>query len=73
MIAADELIGEALHLSQTDRSYIAKKLIESLDIEETFTAEELKIFNRRSREIRDGTVEPLSLEQLQRNVSGQLA
>lgn len=69
MIAIDQIIEEALRFPQTDRSYIAKKIIESLDAEEAFTVGELDTFKRRSREMRDGTVRPLTLEQLQRNLA----
>ena len=73
MVAVSEIIEEVLSLPRTDRSYLAKKLIESLETDEDFTAEELEIFNRRSREVREGTVRPLTLEELQRDVSARLA
>lgn len=73
MAAVSEIIQEVLNLPRTDRSYLAKKLIESLETDDAFTAEEIEIFNRRSREIRDGMVDPITLEQLQRNVSARLA
>jgi hypothetical protein len=33
----------------------------------------MEIFNRRSREIREGSASPLTLEQLQQNVDARLA
>ena len=73
MTAVAEIMREVLKLPRTDRSYLAKKLIESLEMDETFTAEEFGIFERRSREIHNGSVKPLTLEQLQQNVNAQLA
>ena len=73
MFPVSELIEEVLSLPRTDRSYLAKKLIESLETDEAFTSEEMEIFSRRSREVRDGTVKPLTLEELQRDVRARLA
>lgn len=73
MFPVSELIEGVLSLPRTDRSYLAKKLIESLETDEAFTSEEMEIFSRRSREVRDGTVKPLTLEELQRDVRARLA
>ena len=73
MAAALEILQEVLNLPRTDRSYLAKKLIESLEMDDSFTVEELETFKRRSREIREGAVKPLTLEQFQRNVDARLA
>lgn len=73
MAAVSEIMQEVLSLPRTDRSYLAKKLIESLEMDDSFTVEEMEIFNRRSREIRQGSVTPLTLEQLQQNVGARLA
>ena len=73
MAAALEIMQEVLNLPRTDRSYLAKKLIESLEMDDSFTVEELETFKRRSREIREGAVKPLTLEQFQRNVDARLA
>ena len=73
MAVVSEIMQEVLKLPRTDRSYLAKKLIESLEVDESFTIEEMEIFQRRSREIREGSVKPLTLEQLQRNVDARLA
>jgi len=73
MFPVSELIEEVLSLPRTDRSYLAKKLIESLEMDEAFTSKEMEIFSRRSREVLDGTVKPLTLEELQRDVRARLA
>jgi len=73
MFPVSELIEEILSLPRTDRSYLAKKLIESLEMDEAFTSKEMEIFSRRSREVLDGTVKPLTLEELQRDVRARLA
>jgi hypothetical protein len=73
MAAVLEIMQEVLSLPRTDRSYLAKKLIESLEMDDSFTVEEMETFKRRSSEIREGTVSPLTLEQLERNVGARLA
>lgn len=73
MAAVSDIMQEVLSLPRTDRSYLAKKLIESLEMDESFTTEEIKALNQRSRETRDGSVKPLTLEQLQQHVAAQLA
>jgi hypothetical protein len=72
MAVFPEIMQEVLKLPRTDRSYLAKKLIESLEVDEPFTVEEMTTFYRRSREIREGSVKPLTLEQLQQNVGARL-
>ena len=73
MVAVAEIMDELLGLPRAERSYLAAKLIESLETDAPFTAEELETFSRRSREIREGIVEPLSLEQLEQKVRAALA
>ena len=73
MVAVTEIMDELLGLPRADRSYLATKLIESLETDEPFTAGELEVFRRRSREIREGVVKPLSLEQLEQDVRARLA
>jgi putative addiction module component (TIGR02574 family) len=63
---------EVLKLPRTERSFLARKLLESLDADETFSSDELEVFQNRSREIRDGSVQPLTLEQLQQQVSARM-
>jgi len=64
---------DVLELPRTERSFLARKLLESLDSDESFGAEEIKEFQSRSREIRDGSVQPISLAELQREVSGRIS
>jgi hypothetical protein len=73
MAIAAEIIEGALKLSRTDRSYLAAKLLESLDDDDHFSAEEIDEFKERSREIREGLVKPQTLEQLQQEVAARLA
>ena len=72
MAAFPEIMQEVLKLPRTDRSYLAKKLIESLEVDDPFTVEEMATFYHRSREIREGSVKPLTLEQFQQNVGALL-
>lgn len=58
---------------RANRSYLARKLIGSLETDESFAAEELEVFRRRSREIRDGVVAPLTLEQFRQDIRVRLA
>lgn len=73
MAAVTEIMQDVLKLPRTERSFLAKKLLESLESGETFDAEELQIFETRSREIREGTVKPLTLDQLRQEVAARLA
>lgn len=73
MAAVTEIMQDVLKLPRTERSFLAKKLLESLESGETFDAEELQIFESSSREIREGTVKPLTLDQLRQEVVARLA
>jgi len=73
MSAVTDIMQDVLKLPRTERSFLAKKLLESLESDETFDAEELRIFEGRSREIREGTVKPLTLDQLRQEVAARLA
>lgn len=73
MAAVTEIMQNVLKLSRTERSFLARKLLESLETDESFSAEEMQIFQNRSREIREGSVKPLTMEQLQQEVSARLA
>jgi len=73
MSAVIAIMQDVLKLPRTERSFLAKKLLESLESDETFDADEMRIFESRSREIRQGTVKPLTLEQLQQEVASRLA
>ena len=73
MPAVTDIMQDVLKLPRTERSFLAKKLLESLETDETFETEEMRIFEGRSREIREGTVKPLTLEQLQQEMAARLA
>ncbi len=73
MPVVSEIMQDVLKLPRTERSFLAKKLLESLETDESFSAGEMQEFQRRSREIREGSVKPLTLEELQKNVSARLA
>jgi hypothetical protein len=73
MPAVTEIIQDVLNLPRAERSFIAKKLLESLESDESFSGEEMKVFQNRSQEIREGLVKPMTLEQLQQDVSVRMA
>lgn len=73
MTAVTEIIQDVLKLPRTERSFLAKKLLESLETDESFSTEELELFRSRSREVHEGRVKPMTLEQLQQDVSARLA
>jgi putative addiction module component (TIGR02574 family) len=73
MAEVTAILQSVLSLPRTERSFLAKKLLESLEAGETFEAGELREFKSRSREIREGTVKPMTLEQLRDEVSARLA
>jgi putative addiction module component (TIGR02574 family) len=73
MAAVTEIMQDVLKLPRTERSFLAKKLLESLEADESFSAEEMEVFQSRSREIREGRVKPMTLEQLQQDVSARMA
>jgi hypothetical protein len=73
MSATSEMIRDVLSLPRPERSFLARKLIESLEADESFTAEELRSFEKRSQEIRDGVVTPLSLGELRQKVNSRFA
>ena len=72
MAAVTELMQDVLKLPRAERSFLARKLLESLETEEKFDSGELEVFQNRSREIREGSVKPLTLDQLQREVSARM-
>ena len=72
MTTVSEIMDDVLTLPRTDRGYIAQKIIESLDDDTELSTEEKATLDRRSREMRDGTVKPISLEQLKQQVQSNL-
>lgn len=73
MPTISKIIDEALHLPRTERTYLAKKLIESLEEGESLTRDERLQLERRSQEIRSGAVQTLTLDELKESVSAGLA
>jgi putative addiction module component (TIGR02574 family) len=69
LITVTEIINDVLSLPRADRGYLAQKLIESLDDERDLTDDEKATLDRRSQEMKDGTVTPLTLDQLKKQVS----
>jgi putative addiction module component (TIGR02574 family) len=70
MIAVAELIEEVLHLPRTDRSYIASRLIESLDDDDfKLSPEWAEELDRRVKSIDDGTAKMISSEDLWKEVN----
>jgi hypothetical protein len=65
MAAVTEIMQNVLNLPRTERSFLAKKLLESLETDESFSAEEMEVFQSRSRAIHKERVKPMTLEQLQ--------
>ncbi|MEO7099164.1 MAG: addiction module protein [Luteolibacter sp.] len=72
-ISYGQLEVGALHLSREDRAKLASRFLESLEIDGSLSADELQIFNRRSLEIHESTVKPLTFDELQRDVAARLA
>ena len=73
MPTVTELMNEVLDLPRTDRTYLTKKLLESLDREEALSEEQKNTLERRSREIRDGTVEAMGMDELKEAVRRKTA
>ncbi len=73
MLVVSEIMQDVLKLPRTERSFLAKKLLESLETDESFSDGEMQEFERRSREVREGAVKPLTLEELRKDVSARLA
>ncbi|MDF1741139.1 MAG: addiction module protein [Verrucomicrobiales bacterium] len=71
MTTVTEIMNEVLSLSRADRGYLAQKLIESLDDERDLTDDERATLDRRSQEMKDGSVTPLTLDQLKQQVSAR--
>lgn len=72
MAAVSEIMQDVLKLPRSERSFLARKLLESLESDESFSAHEMRLFQSRSREIREGSVKPLTLEQLQQEVTARM-
>jgi len=73
MSTVTELISDVLDLPRTDRTYLTKKLLESLDETEVLSKAEQNTVERRSRELREGVVKGLSLDELKKAVHQKTA
>jgi putative addiction module component (TIGR02574 family) len=73
MATVTEMMDNLLDLPRVDRSYLVKKLLESLEQTESLTADQRSMIDRRSSEMADGKVKPLSMEQLKQEVANRLA
>jgi len=73
MATVIEIMDEVLDLPRADRSYLAKKLLESLDQTDSLTVNQQGLVDRRSAEMKEGKVKPLSLEKLKQEVASRLA
>ncbi len=71
MSTITEIIDVALNLPRTDRGYIAKKLIESLN-QDDLSDQQKEVIEQRSREVREGNVKPLSREEAKQQVQQKL-
>ncbi len=71
MIAVAEIIEEVLHLPRTDRSYIASRLLESLDNDDDsqLSPEWAEELDRRVKSIDDGTATMISSEDLWKEIN----
>ena len=72
MAVVSEIIQDVLKLPRSERSFLARKLLESLESDEAFSAHEMELFQSRSREIREGSAKALTLEQLQQDVTARM-
>lgn len=73
MATLTEMMDNVLDLPRVDRSYLVKKLLESLERTDSLTVDQRSMIDRRSSEMADGKVKPLSMEQLKQDVANRLA
>jgi len=65
VLEIEQAIGQ---LSRSDRSYLAKKILISFDEPEQISEEEKELLERRSNEVKNGLVKPLSLDELKSRI-----
>ncbi len=65
MPTVTEIMAQVLKLPRSDRGYLAQKIIESLDAEGDLPDAEKEMLDRRSRQLKDGTVTGITFDQLQ--------
>jgi len=73
MSTVTEIMDNVLDLPRADRSYLVKKLLESLEVTDSLTVNQQNMIDRRSSEMVNGKVKPLSMEQLKQEVAKRLA
>jgi hypothetical protein len=69
-----QIEGEALHLSEEERAELAQKLLISLDSpsEKEIAVDWLREAQRRARELDEGTVRPISSDEVRRKAQSLL-
>ena len=69
-----QIEGEALHLSEEERAELAQKLLISLDSpsENEISEAWLKEAQRRARELDEGTIQPISSDEVKRKAQALL-
>lgn len=72
MSELSDIIASASALSREDRSFLARKLLESLEQDEPISDELYHTLQQRSHELRDGSSEPLSFTQLRESIGKYL-
>ena len=73
MTTVAQLMSEVLELPRSDRSYLASKLIESLDDEQELSPEWRAEIGRRVERRKSGESEPISQDELHRDIENILA
>ena len=63
MVAATKILEDALHLPEVDRSYLASKLIESLDEDDGLSPEQMAEARRRAAALDAGETFTVSHEE----------
>jgi putative addiction module component (TIGR02574 family) len=72
---AEKILSAALELSTRDRARVAHELLRSLDeaLDEDAAEAWTEELRRRLRQVRDGEVEPLSLDEVKRRIAERRA
>jgi len=73
MITVTEIINEVLELPRSERSYLASKLIESLDDEKELSAEWREEIGRRVERRKSGESAQISQEELHQDIEKIIA
>jgi len=73
MITVTEIMNEVLELPRSDRSYLASKIIESLDDEQDLSQEWRTEIDRRVARRQSGESVPVSREELHHDIENILS